>query len=61
MARNFLLMGSDRISADDGVSKFTPQGGISKTLDYSDFVSEVKSGRIAKVTLDGSKIEFEHQ
>ena len=60
MARNFLLWAVIALVLMMVFQSFTPQGGISKTLDYSDFVSEVKSGRIAKVTLDGSKIEFEH-
>ena len=60
MARNFLLWAVIALVLMLVFQSFTPQEGVSKTLDYSDFVSEVKSGRIAKVTLDGSKIEFEH-
>jgi cell division protease FtsH len=60
MARNFLLWAVIALVLMLVFQSFTPQDGGSKTLDYSDFVSEVKSGRIAKVTLDGSKIEFEH-
>ena len=60
MARNFLLWAVIALVLMLVFQSFTPQDGVSKTLDYSDFVSEVKSGRIAKVTLDGSKIEFEH-
>jgi len=60
MARNFLLWAVIALVLMLVFQSFTPQEGVSKTLDYSDFVSEVKSGRISKVTLDGSKIEFEH-
>ena len=60
MARNFLLWAVIALVLMLVFQSFTPQDGVSKTLDYSDFVSEVKSGRVAKVTLDGSKIEFEH-
>ena len=60
MARNFLLWAVIALVLMLVFQSFTPQDVGSKTLDYSDFVSEVKSGRIAKVTLDGSKIEFEH-
>jgi cell division protease FtsH len=60
MARNFLLWAVIALVLMLVFQSFTPQDRVSKTLDYSDFVSEVKSGRIAKVTLDGSKIEFEH-
>jgi cell division protease FtsH len=60
MARNFLVWAVIALVLMLVFQSFTPQEGVSKTLDYSDFVSEVKSGRVAKVTLDGSKIEFEH-
>ena len=60
MVRNFLLWAVIGFVLMLVFQSFTPQDRVSKTLDYSDFVSEVKSGRIAKVTLDGSKIEFEH-
>ena len=38
---------------------FTPKHGASQELEYSDFVKEVKSGRVAKVLLDGPTIELE--
>jgi|TARA_R110002096_G_scaffold189203_8_gene369630 cell division protease FtsH len=38
---------------------FTPKHGTSQELEYSDFVKEVKSGRVAKVLLDGPTIELE--
>ena len=38
---------------------FSPQNNASRSLDYSDFVSEAKSGRIAKVVIDGSKVEYQ--
>jgi cell division protease FtsH len=59
MARNFLLWAVIALVLMLVFQSFAPRDGVSKTLDYSDFVSEIKSGRIAKVTLDGSKIDFE--
>jgi len=38
---------------------FTPKNGTTQELEYSDFIKEVKSGRVAKVTLDGPTIELE--
>jgi cell division protease FtsH len=38
---------------------FTPQRSTSRHLDYSDFVSEVKSGRIARIKIEGTQIELE--
>jgi len=38
---------------------FTPKHTASQELEYSDFVKEVKSGRVAKVLLDGQTIELE--
>ena len=44
MARNFLLWAVIALVLMLVFQSFTPQDGVSKTLDYSDFVSEVKSG-----------------
>jgi len=38
-------------------NNFTPQGTASSTLAYSDFISEVKSGRIESVVIRGNEIE----
>ena len=38
---------------------FTPQRGTSRHLDYSDFVSEVKSGRVDRIQIEGAQIEVE--
>ena len=59
MARNFLLWAVIALVLMVVFQSFAPQNGAPSALDYSDFVSEVKSGRISKVTLDGSKIDFE--
>ncbi|MEM7540194.1 MAG: ATP-dependent zinc metalloprotease FtsH [Pseudomonadota bacterium] len=40
---------------------FTPQHAASSSVEYSTFISEVKNGRVAKVTLDGPTIEIEGQ
>jgi len=38
-------------------NNFTPQGTASSTLAYSDFISEVKGGRIQSVVIMGNEIE----
>ena len=38
-------------------NNFTPQGKVSSTLAYSDFISEVKGGRIESVVIMGNEIE----
>ncbi|MGR8947521.1 MAG: ATP-dependent zinc metalloprotease FtsH [Gammaproteobacteria bacterium] len=59
MARNMVLWVVIALVLMLVFQNFTPQHGTSRALDYSDFVSEVKSGRVAKVKLDGPTIEVE--
>ena len=59
MARNMVLWLVIALVLMLVFQNFTPKNGASRALDYSDFVSEVKSGRIAKVKLDGPTIEVE--
>ena len=40
---------------------FTPGYGASHAIPYSDFVAEVKSGRVSEVVLDGPTIEMQMQ
>ncbi len=59
MARNFLLWAVIALVLMMVFQNFSPQNSASRNLDYSDFVSEAKSGRIAKVVIDGSKVEYQ--
>jgi cell division protease FtsH len=59
MARNLVLWIVIALVLMLVFQNFTPRHGASRALDYSDFVAEVKSGRVAKVTLDGQTIEME--
>ena len=59
MARNLVLWIVIALVLMLVFQNFTPRHGVSRPLDYSDFVSEVKSGRVAKVTMDGPTIELE--
>jgi cell division protease FtsH len=59
MARNFLLWAVIALVLMMVFQNFSPQNNPSRSLDYSDFVSEAKSGRIAKVVIDGSKVEYQ--
>ena len=59
MARNFLLWAVIALVLMMVFQNFSPQNNTSRSLDYSDFVSEAKSGRIAKVVIDGSKVEYQ--
>ena len=59
MARNFLLWAVIALVLMMVFQNFSPQNNASRSLDYSDFVSEAKSGRIAKVVIDGSKVEYQ--
>ena len=59
MARNMVLWVVIALVLMLVFQNFTPKHGTSRALDYSDFVSEVKSGRVAKVKLDGPTIEVE--
>ncbi|MGB1885000.1 MAG: ATP-dependent metallopeptidase FtsH/Yme1/Tma family protein, partial [Gammaproteobacteria bacterium] len=59
MARNLVLWIVIALVLMLVFQNFTPRHGAARPLDYSDFVSEVKSGRVAKVTIDGQGIELE--
>ena len=59
MARNMVLWVVIALVLMLVFQNFTPKHGSSRALDYSDFVSEVKSGRVSKVRLDGQTIEVE--
>jgi cell division protease FtsH len=59
MARNFLLWAVIALVLMMVFQNFSPKNSASRSLDYSDFVSEAKSGRIAKVVIDGSKVNFQ--
>ena len=59
MARNLVLWIVIALVLMLVFQNFTPRHGASRALDYSDFISEVKSGRVAKATLDGQAIEVE--
>ncbi len=59
MARNMVLWVVIALVLMLVFQNFTPKHGTTQELEYSDFVKEVKSGRVAKVTLDGQTIELE--
>ena len=59
MARNMVLWVVIALVLMLVFQNFTPKHGTSQELEYSDFVKEVKSGRVAKVVLDGPTIEVE--
>jgi len=59
MARNMVLWVVIALVLMLVFQNFTPKHGASQELEYSDFVKEVKSGRVAKVLLDGPTIELE--
>ena len=59
MARNLVLWIVIALVLMLVFQNFTPRHGAARQLDYSDFVAEVKSGRVAKVTMDGPSIELE--
>lgn len=59
MARNMVLWVVIALVLMLVFQNFTPKHGTSQELEYSDFVKEVKSGRVAKVLLDGPTIELE--
>ena len=59
MARNLVLWIVIALVLMLVFQNFTPRHGTARGADYSDFVTEVKSGRVAKVTMDGPSIEFE--
>ena len=59
MARNLVLWIVIALVLMLVFQNFTPRHGAARQIDYSDFVTEAKSGRVAKVTLDGQSIEME--
>ena len=59
MARNLVLWIVIALVLMLVFQNFTPRHGASRSVDYSDFVTEAKSGRVAKVVLDGQTIEIE--
>ena len=59
MARNMILWVVIALVLMLVFQNFTPKHGTAQELEYSDFVKEVKSGRVAKVVLDGPTIEME--
>ena len=61
MARNLVLWIVIALVLMLVFQNFTPRHSASRQVDYSDFVTEAKSGRVAKVTLDGQTIEIQMQ
>ncbi|MGR8918831.1 MAG: ATP-dependent zinc metalloprotease FtsH [Gammaproteobacteria bacterium] len=59
MARNLVLWIVIALVLMLVFQNFTPRHGASRPIDYSDFIAEVKSGRVAKAVIDGPTIEFE--
>ena len=59
MARNLVLWIVIALVLMLVFQNFTPRHGASRPIDYSDFVTEAKSGRVSKVVLDGQTIEME--
>jgi cell division protease FtsH len=59
MARNLALWAVIALVLMLVFQNFTPNRGVSRPLDYSDFIASVKSGQVAKATLDGPTIEIE--
>ena len=59
MARNLVLWIVIALVLMLVFQNFTPRHGAARPIDYSDFISEVKSGRVAKVVLDGQSVEME--
>ncbi|MGE0859419.1 MAG: ATP-dependent zinc metalloprotease FtsH [Gammaproteobacteria bacterium] len=59
MARNLVLWIVIALVLMLVFQNFTPRHGAARPIDYSDFVAEAKSGRVAKVLLDGQTIEVE--
>ncbi len=59
MARNMVLWVVIALVLMLVFQNFTPKHGTTQELEYSDFIKEVKSGRVLKVNLDGQVIELE--
>ena len=61
MARNLALWAVIALVLMLVFQNFAPRHGASRPLDYSDFIASVKTGQVAKATLDGSMVEIELQ
>jgi len=61
MARNLALWAVIALVLMLVFQNFTPRHGVSRAVDYSDFISSVKGGQVSKALLDGPTIEFEMQ
>ncbi len=61
MARNLALWAVIALVLMLVFQNFAPRQGASRPLDYSDFIASVKTGQVAKATLDGSMVEIELQ
>jgi cell division protease FtsH len=61
MARNLALWAVIALVLMLVFQNFTPRHGVSRGVDYSDFIGSVKGGQVTKATLDGPTIEFEMQ
>jgi cell division protease FtsH len=61
MARNLALWAVIALVLMLVFQNFTPRTGVSRQLDYSDFISSVKSGQVTKAKIDGPTIEIELQ
>ncbi len=61
MARNLALWAVIALVLMLVFQNFAPRRGVARPLDYSDFISSVKSGQVAKATLDGPTVEIELQ
>jgi cell division protease FtsH len=59
MARNLVLWIVIALVLMLVFQNFTPRHSTSRPIDYSEFVADAKSGRVAKAVLDGPTIEFE--
>ncbi len=59
MARNLVLWIVIALVLMLVFQNFTPRHGAARQIDYSDFIAEVKSGRVSRVTMDGPAIELE--
>ena len=61
MARNLALWAVIALVLMLVFQNFTPRHGVSRSVDYSDFITSVKGGQVSKALLDGPTIEFEMQ
>ncbi len=61
MARNLALWAVIALVLMLVFQNFAPRHGVTRPLDYSDFISSVKSGQVEKVRLDGPTVEIKLQ